>query len=383
MFKLNKRKWKWLVRDKSLLGSWFDNYETLIDSNCVKSNAVRSVFTSDNYFIKYDRPLKYLQRLRSLIYPKVKQEFETALELESAGIPIVKYLGWGNYGSKGMVVSEAFPNAVDLSSYWFSEIVEGQGDKITFLSYLTPFLKVFFESSFYHPDFHLGNILFDPIGNNLALVDVYGIKAIKKMGDSQKYDKYKILFSLRDELNDAEIIDLIIKTGITDNIVDAANYWQKMQVTESSKVNRFWLKRRKQILAGNDKYVTNSNSGMRLRNNLARQPICSEKGLMYLDKEMYTVEKGLQVWLNSFKLQFYAVAHVRPVALEIYQNAATIYFEDKENDGTDFAKVEEFTNRCNIAGVKTDSFPDNLRCINGKLYLSIEALEEDQLFINK
>jgi len=381
MNKLKRNNWSWVVRDNKLLDSWFDNYQTLMRSNCVKANDVRSVFTAGNYFVKYDKPQKLTQKLRSFFSPKVKYEFDTAIELEDALIPVVNYVGWGKCGSLGMVVTEAFPNAVDLSCYWFAEIVEGHADKATFISQLTPFLKSFFETDFYHPDFHLGNILFDPVSSKLALVDVYGIKKISNMSSAQKYDKYKILFSLRDGLSDKEIIDLMKQAGVSSSEDQAVKLWENMQRAEAGKIRKYWPKRRRQILSDHEKYVTVTESGLKLRHSQSRSAIVSESEISKLKKQTYSSQQAELIWLNSFQLQFYAVPHIRPVAMKTDSHETIIYFENKEIGVSTVDKVEELVKRCTIAGIKIDGDKNSIGLCEGKSLLSINALESDMLCI--
>ena len=94
-----RRGWKWRLRASGLLDSWFDQYEQYLKSSLVKSNPVRSVFkVNDQYFVKLDRPQNLLHKLRAYLCCKARSEFDTAMQLENAGIPVVKYLGWGRRG---------------------------------------------------------------------------------------------------------------------------------------------------------------------------------------------------------------------------------------------------------------------------------------------
>jgi len=61
-------------------------------------------------------------------------------------------------------------------------------------------------------------------------------------------------------------------------------------------------------------------------------------------------------------------------------DSSILYYEKKENDRSGVGGVEEMVKRCTIAGVQIDAHKDDLLSCNGKLYLSISAVEDDKLF---
>jgi len=383
VYTIKKNGWAWELRDHDALEDWFDSYEQIMRTNCIKSNSERSVFTAGNYFVKFDDPQKTIQKVRSFIRPKVKQEFEAGLKLEAACIPVVKYIGWARRGPQGMVITEAFDNAVDFGVYWFTQIVEGRVSHCAAVNTLSSFLKTFFAAGFYHPDFHLGNILINPDTLQVALVDVYGVKKQRSLNKHEQYDSYKILFSLRDVLDDSAIIDMMLQTGIAHDEESAFLYWRYMLKTESEKVNTFWPKRKKQIVAEHEKYVTAIGRHLLLRHSHGRTPLVDESTLKQLPYREYSPAEAQSIWLRSFQLQFHAIPHIRPLALDKSGKRWRIIFEDKESDGTVVDGIEEFTMRCTIAGIRKECCIDAAICIDGKLQLDISALERDSLFENK
>ena len=371
-FVIEKRRgWTWRLRSPGLLDAWFDQYEEPLESSLVKSNAVRSVFKiKDDYFVKFDRPEKMLHKLRAYFHCKAEAEFNTAMQLEKDGIPVVKYLGWGRQGCLSMIFSRAIPDAVTALEFWTREFVVGEKKHAAFLEHLSEFLKKIIHSGYYHPDFHLGNILYSPKTRQFALVDVYGITKPGHISVRQLERMYKIVLAFKEVICDAEMEKLIIAIGIRDTAEAARQYFYSALETEAAFMNDEWPKRRQQILGHYRKFITEINLDGReylLRHTPAAEPFISPgelPGLLQADAlEKFTLPKeaALSLWLRSFRLQFYGIAHRQPLALERAGHNNILYFRKVEYQDPEpgIPSVTEFLNRCNSCAI----FPtrDNLR----------------------
>ncbi len=379
--KLQKRKignWTWHLTDNDQDLAWFENRDVLMSRNTVKSNAVRTVFTVNNrYYVKYDSPEKITKQLRSLFLPKVKLEFDIAMKLEESGIPVVKYLGWGKKGSLGFLLTKSYPHSTCVRDYWFQNYVYGtRKDKTAFLKKLTNLIFLLIENGFYHPDFHLGNILIDTATCEMALVDVYGVKKLKVLSEGKIYKMVQIVAALRDGLTDSECRYLIEQIGYSAESSSTA--WNLILHDEALRANKLWNKRRRQVLDNHEKYSTVVNDGedtLVLKHDQTRNPIFDPEKLNGIEQNseiigvMYDRSAATKVWLASFLLQFHSISHVRPL---VWQQSAkgsdTLYFELRNKEQGDEALFNEFLSRCSCAGLEIKR--SDICICDGKPYIS-------------
>ena len=313
MFKEQRGKWHWILREAGILDSWFDNYQNLVKSHAVKSNPVRTVFHYDDYFIKLDRPEKILHKLRSRWRSKAQIEFEIALTLEQASVPVVKHLGWGQCGDASMLLTRAFPHSVTVMDYWLKSFVYGKADPTTFLEHFGRFLQTFFAANCYHPDFHTGNILYDPYSNKFALVDLYGIKADNRpLTQAELLKMYGIITCLRTVVSDTEAIAFIKKFKFKLDNKSPESLWQQLLEREISRIKAEWPKRKRQIIAEYDKFITrcdDKNGKYLFRNNQNRQPyIKAELPLNTIAPKLYPLNlpsaEAERRWVAAFLNDF-------------------------------------------------------------------------------
>jgi Lipopolysaccharide kinase (Kdo/WaaP) family len=340
MFKEQRGKWHWVLREAGILDSWFDDYQSLAESNAVKRNPVRTVFRYNDYFIKLDTPEKLLHKLRGRLRPKAKIEFKTALELEKYSVPVVEHLGWGQCDGNSMLITRALPNAVTVMDYWKTSFVYGNNDPSHFLEQFGEFLQTFFASRCYHPDFHPGNILYNPENSNFALVDLYGIKPNSKpLSVNERIKMYAIINCLRAVVSDAAAITFIDKLGLKLKDETSEELWQQLLDYKLSRIRNEWPKRKKQIINEYDKFVTRSDdaSGKYLfRHNQNRQPyIKPELPLNTTAPKLYPTNlptaEAEQLWLNSFLTDFLGDKQNMPLVWcqRNNSNDSIIYFQKK------------------------------------------------------
>ncbi len=364
MYHCKKNGWKWTIKTENLLDNWFSHFEELAEKNCIKSNDVRSVFTSENLFVKYDKPQKLLQKIRSLFFPKSRSEFNTGIELERLNIPVVRHLGWGRCYSKGLLVTEAYTNTICARDYWFKEVANSDTkSKYEFIEELMNIIRLLIDNSFYHPDFHLGNILIDTKSKKMALVDVYGMKQTKSLTQEQKKELTRVFILLREHLSDEFCVNLL--NEFTNDSSKASDLWNTYLKEEQSRVEKLWIKRCWQIESFNEKYCTilkNDGKEFILKHNQTRSPIIEVNSAIdiinsnALTKVEYSRDKAQELWLKSFKLQFHALTHIRPLIWERSKTTDVLYFEQANpthhsNNGS----IKDFQKRCMVAGLIMDT----------------------------
>ncbi len=380
-----RRGWKWRLRTPGLLEPWFDQYEHYLKSSLVKSNPVRSVFKVNNqYFVKLDCPRNPLHKLRAYLCCKAESEFNTAMQLEKDGIPVIKYLGWGRSGCLSMILSEAVPDAVTAWDFWGREYVIGGKDHTAFLDKLAKFLKKFIYSGFFHPDFHLGNVLYSPQSGQFALVDVYGISKPAGVSVGQMERMYKIVLAFRDIISDTEAEKLVLFMGIRETPEAARLYFDSALKAEAAFLNDEWPRRRRQILESYRKFITRlSIDGQEyfLKHSPVAEPFINPAELSQtlnsgnLEKVTLPAGEALTLWLKSFRLQFYGILHRRPLVLEKNGSQSVLYFNKIEGKipAPGIPEVSEFIKRCACFSI-SPAHENLLQTAGGRILINNLAL---------
>lgn len=247
--------WRWQIEDAALLHDWFEHWENIACKNIVKENPVRIVFkVEDLFYVKMEKPTGFWRKLRSHLHPKAAREFAVGQALEAADVPVVRHLGWARNGSANMLLTEAMPDSRSVLEYWNSEIIYGNLEPHKFLAGFGKFLKTFFSSGFYHPDFHIGNILYSPTTDSFALVDVYGISFVGKLSAKQINTHNRILLELWRGLSDSEAVNFITQvTNLPPE--EAQSFWQSGLKSRVARTQKDWSKRQNQILNNYAKFI--------------------------------------------------------------------------------------------------------------------------------
>lgn len=332
--------WNWQVKDEQKLRTILDCFKKQENCRLVKKNDLREVVhiatpETGSFYLKHDFPQKIRSKIKSLFYSKVKSEYDSASMLFSHGIAIADYLGWGQKGSEGMLISCELRNSVNAKNWWFSECLENQQKQEAFLKTLTDFLTAFFQKdesdgkSPFHPDFHLGNLLYTPEDNKLFIIDPYGVK-LAKCTPKQHFAMYRIIGALRGELSNSTASKLIQNCGMSTSSNDAEKLWQRIITAENDKMKKIWPKRKKQILSGKSKYcktVQQDGQTYVLRISQGDQFYVEENDLASL-KNLKLVElsddEAEAKWLESFFLDFQRQKHNMPVT---WHKGKGLYFK--------------------------------------------------------
>ncbi len=366
MQKIQINNWTWFIENTALLHGWFERWQEFARNSIVKENPVRIVFkVEDLFYVKLEHPLGFWQKLRNFFSPKAAREFAVGRALENAEVPVVKHLGWAKCGSQNMLLTEAMPESCSAHEYWHNEIVYGNTSKRKFLNAFAGFLKIFFNSGFYHPDFHLGNILYSPATESFALVDVYGISRPDKLSKQQINEHSRIFLELYRGLSDSEAIELILQVRSDLYPESAGSFWKTEMAGKAVQFEKSWGKRQAQIEKNYSKFVEIFNAagneflvrkvlGTTTAVDLSKIPDCLTGN--YFDIMRLPCSEAEELWLESFRLELLGVDHLRPL---VFEKPGVLYFE-KAPDGAHKPaqdKAEEFISRAKILGeeVKPDS----------------------------
>ena len=301
-------------------------------STLVKQNPLRKVFRRDSYFIKIEEPKPQfgLSWLKSVFAPKAKSEFDSLLALCDAGVKAVEPVAYGSAGAAQGLITRAFEGSISVSDYYYSEFSYGSRCPDAFLKSWAAFIKRFIASGFLHPDFHNGNILYQPFSGDFCLVDVFGVKRAGGLSTAERESMLRIVFEMRCGLSPAQLAVLAADCGAEG---DPLNYVERGLEQEARRLAAEWPKRKRQLLEGYGKFVrkTVDSQGRELWLLLdkARRPMASAEELE--PGRFEVVENGIEDMLAAFRLELALLPHRRAVAWRPETGAA--FFERTEPSG--------------------------------------------------
>ncbi|MDD5697487.1 MAG: lipopolysaccharide kinase InaA family protein [Victivallaceae bacterium] len=363
MQKIRINDWQWMIETPALLHGWFDHWEDFARNSAVKQNPVRTVFkVEDLFYVKIEQPAGFWRRARNRLAPKAAREFAAGRALATAGVPVVRHLGWAKRGSAVMLLTEALPESCSALEYWHREIVYGPETPKKFLTGLAEFLNPFFAAGFYHPDFHLGNLLYCAPSGNFALVDVYGVRRPKKLSPRQITEHSRIVLELFRGLSNAEGSAFLRSVRSELSAAAAGEFWRRGLALRAARAQENWPKRRVQILENYSKYITPVNTAdheFLVRKmpgaGVAVDPPAIPDRLTgnYFDVAQLPSRRAEALWLESFRLELLGVDHLRPL---VFEKPGVLYFE-KPPDGARKASPDstaEFIDRARTAGIEID-----------------------------
>jgi len=385
MQKIKINNWTWFIENTALLHDWFERWQEFARNSIVKENPVRIVFKiEDLFYVKLEQPSGFWRKLRNFLSPKAAREFAVGKALENAEVPVVKHLGWAKCGSRNMLLTEAMPECRSAHEYWHNEIVYGNTPKKKFLNAFAGFLKIFFASGFYHPDFHLGNILYSPAAESFALVDVYGISRPDKLSKQQINEHSRIFLELYRGLSDAEAVELILQVRSDLYPETSRSFWETELAGKTVLFEKSWPKRRAQIEKNYSKFVEIFNASgneFLVRKVLGTVPAVDLNKIPdcltgnYFDIMRLPHGEAGDLWLESFRLEMLGVDHLRPL---VFERPGVLYFE-KAPDGAHKPpqdKAEGFISRARTLGVKLD--PESLLQFSNGRIVSTSVLTQFQ-----
>jgi hypothetical protein len=274
-----------------------------------------------------------------------------------------------------MLIVKEVLNSYDLVTYFF-EKYDHKLDHKKFLTGLSRFFNIFYTSGFYHPDFHLGNILYNPEHANFILIDVYGVKKVSRITNSMKVEMGAILLALRMKISFHELKDFIMGIGLFASYDELELFWQKVWKRELDYLKKSWGKRKKQILEGYSKFVDDCDEyGLFLRKTLSRDLYFYTYDLSEYNSKHLPVEKGKLYWLNSFFLQRAGIPHNLPIAIN-YEYDKT-YTLKHSIDEILFIDKDELIQRCKLFLIDTTNIDEYIITEGDYSYLSDDFLLTD------
>ena len=362
--------WEWHLKDPAILDSWFHSWKQIAKKSMIKSSRVRAVFKVVTgkivYYVKYNYPVSLTSKIHSSFIPKSRSEFYSSQLLEMQGVPVVEICGWGRRGTESMLITRELADSVNARTFWFSEELTNARLKNAFLNSFSIFLRNFMASGFYHPDFHIGNLMIRKSDMDFVLVDTHGIELKKKLGDAQYFKMIRVIGALRGEITDREAGELILKSRLAKDFVAADALWYSILEAEAAEIGKLWEKRKKQIISGTGTYCKVFKSaeghGMSIRNSVSGQSLVDNK--VYIQgrlEEAYhpvylNAAEAKELWLTSFLLQFHRIPHKMPIAwIRKDQNRSVLLY--RRNNPAFIRKSEtvgEFLKRCRAAGIRHD-----------------------------
>lgn len=358
--------WAWHVKQNANLPA-----EILAPSperkRLVKKNALREVFVAEDndgarYYLKFFKPLSFFDKIKAQAFPKAGIEYKSALALENKSVPCVEYLAWASKGACSVLLSREMTSSENALHFWFKTSSVDADMRKRFLKGLSGFLKCFFASGFFHPDFHLGNLLVNIESCEFAIVDPYGIREVDKLSASGRFEMQRIIGALRGELEQEEALEFILDSGMSANHDDAENLWRRITQAEAAEMRKLWEKRKTQILSGKSKYCKEkkiNEAKWMIRNDIGGEPMTGEDDIAdksglesKFELKNFSDDDAEKIWLSSFKLQFHRLPHLRPVLWKSGKDEmSALYFEKPESDPENSGDYSYYEKRAEEEGL--------------------------------
>lgn len=236
-------RYRWRFASEAVRAELGDTPEMLLETGEeIKANPVRRVVRCGEYFLKCDR--------RGAA--RFHREWKSAELLRANGIPVVEYLACGDSPNGGCLITRALPDSESVADYYWSRFVRDGEDPSKFLGRFAQFVRQILESGLFHPDFHIGNILYDRKNKAFVMVDAMGIRKASPCDRLFRgYRMRRIVMELREPLDRDRMLRLIEACGISDPEL----FYDRALDREADALWREWPKRRRQILAGYPKFT--------------------------------------------------------------------------------------------------------------------------------
>ncbi len=309
MIRIRSGVWLWqLLDEQPFLDLGRHPEELTADTVPVKRNAVRAVFRRNGYYLKITVPNRLWSTLREALAPKARAEFRTAQQLAAAGIPVVEHLGFGCAGGNNLLITRAFPESVPALDYAVQHLWRNTDAAPEFLPGLAACWRNFLDSGFFHPDLHLGNLLYQPESGHFALVDLAGVRR-RHPTAARRRTMCRGLFDLRELLGMERFRTFTADCGLPPAEFDA------LYAEVRARAAAEWPRRRRQFLQGYEKYVAEGD-GVRCFRDLDRALRTTPEARTQLELQTGTPEALEQLALAGFRLDLMQLPHPRIAALE-------------------------------------------------------------------
>ena len=313
----------WHYGDEKIRQELKDNPLILLgDAENVKSNAVRQVFRSGDYYLKLDRRMG-----RSF-----RSEFNSAQMCRAENIPVTEHLAWGRSSEGSWLITRNAEGFVEAGSFFKIR------REMKYYEGIAGFLKKLFQSGLYHPDLHLGNILAAPSEPRFLLVDVHGVRKRGFIDRFRLYLMHDCVMELRDTLSDDEICRLIEMCGLR----HPEHFFKRSLARRARELRNAFPKRRRQILNGYFKYTRIEGDGRLV-------DVDAEEAELNRAEEMVTPDAS-ELFLFHFFLNQAKIPHRRVLAFDPGKNTILLEAELPEKYRS-AATAEELCRRLKFNGI--------------------------------
>ncbi len=275
-----------------------DSIEEFFNSaTIIKSGKIREVRRSGDIFIKLDKRKNH----------SFAREFNCAVKLKNAGIPVTEPLFFTVKSSGNYLATKAF-EGITLENFIKSAVPDKD-----FFEKLLELLNKMFHNGFIHRDFHLGNLLYSPEKKLFSLVDVdsiYRIPAFAVPWIPQKI-RFHLLTEFRSVLNDSQLLELFTAAGIR----NPESFLQKTFIRNARYIQHHWKRRREQILTGYRKFTRIDDNGIIFNSGISQEEL--EKGEKVSDPDA-------KIFLANFYLDLICIPHRKALAFDPASSTTTL-----------------------------------------------------------
>lgn len=327
---MKNNSWRWHFASEAVAAELGDHPELLLESGLmIKSNPVRKVFKCGDYFLKFDA--RSGKRLRS--------EWNSAKLISKEKIELVEHLAIGKSTSGSILITRALPGAETVSDFFYRNYIEKFENPAEFLNNFADFAKKVLKSHLYHPDFHIGNVLYSPGLKKFSLVDAKGVRKAGCLDRwLRRYSMERIGMEFRLLLTRHQMIEFLAKLGIS----DSGKFYNRALLREAAALRHEWPKRRRQILSGYPKFSVQEGEILRTVDPL-RQIV------PLTNYEVVSGENKLleSLFLSHFFLQLSQIPHRRVLAWD-RQNKQIFLEKISVSEPVDVADYQERLKALNI-----------------------------------
>lgn len=226
--------------------------------DAVKQNPKRKVYRlrcpdGSELYLKLFAGQSFLQSVFRF-YPRL--EYLAARKLEKAGLPMIRYLAWGRLQRGGFCLSEGIPRAVSARQYFFETLVHDPDRQKLFLNQLSDISGQLFHLRIRHPDFHLGNILFCPVTQQLSLADPWGLHTVPLMLKKYRLEYCLPWVELHGSVPENQLLDGLAKAGLAGSRSEAEVLLNDALEQHAKRILHQRGKLEARILSGKSKFAT-------------------------------------------------------------------------------------------------------------------------------
>ena len=292
--------WKWTFRSSHVATELGEAPQRLLEhAQLIKKNPVRNVFFTGEYYIKLDkRSANHLRR-----------EWKCAELVEKRHLPVVEYMAIGVSSHGELIITRALKESVSVKD-WLAKMICSDATRKEVLPYAehyAKFVRMVIEARIFHPDFHVGNVLFIPATWEFVLVDVSEIRRaffFDKMIHAWKMQGSVMSFQRLLERED--MLHLLELTGTN----KPEKTWCKLLMESSKHLFHSWKKRSHQLLEGHPRYSLRDGNWMRMVDALGKPKTCRQRVTMTTSN----IDDSTKFALADFFLQLANIPHQQLLA---------------------------------------------------------------------